>query len=196
MKYCVTLCSIILCGCSTMSTQVTPSAPQQISKANYSVLVRTGHPGMDRILHEIAVAEYSQLLNINEDETQIDRGGKLEITFASASDGGILGLSSAITSANSAATGWYDGIHYWGGTGYARGTSTAIPPGSMLSWQNSTMLMTLKDAGGIRLWTANYEYKGGWEMSGFWVNSADKAARLCVKKLKDRMKRDLFKGKS
>jgi len=64
----------------------------------------------------------------------------------------------------------------------------------MLSWQNSTMVIVLKDAGGARLWTADYEYKGGSDISGFWVNTADEAAKLCVKRLKARMKRDLFKG--
>ena len=64
----------------------------------------------------------------------------------------------------------------------------------MLSWQNSTMLIALKDANGVRLWTADYEYKGGSDISGFWVNTAEEAARLCVKRLKARMKKDLFRS--
>jgi hypothetical protein len=44
------------------------------------------------------------------------------------------------------------------------------------------------------LWTADYEYKGGSDISGFWVNTADGAAKLCLKRLKARMSRDLFKG--
>ena len=149
---------------------------------------------MDKIVHEIAVMEFGQLLNINENETQINQSGQLEITFESTSDGGLLGSSSSISSANSTATGWYDGDQYWGGAGYSPGTSSEIAPGSMLSWQNSTMLITLKDASGARLWNADYDYKGGSDISGFWVNTADGAARLCVKRLKARMRKDLFKG--
>ena len=37
------------------------------------------------------------------------------------------------------------------------------------TWQNSTMLMVIKDSKGKRLWTGEYNYKGGVEMSGFSV---------------------------
>ena len=195
MKFCATLCLIILCGCSTVSTRVAPLAPQQASRTRYTILVRTGNPGMDKILQGIAVMEFGQLLNINENEAQMNQCGKLEITFTSTTDGGVLGSSSTISSANSTAAGWYDGDRYWGGTGYASGSSSDMPTGSMLSWQNSTMLITLKDAAGNRLWTADYEYKGGSDISGFWVNTAEGAAKVCVKRLKARMQKDLFKGK-
>ena len=150
---------------------------------------------MDKILQGIAVMEFGQLLNINENESQLNQCGKLEITFDSSTDGGLLGSSSTISSSESPATGWYDGDRYWGGTGYASGSSSDMPSGSMLSWQNSTMLITLKDVDGTRLWTADYEYKGGSDISGFWVNTAEGAARVCIKRLKARMQKDLFKGK-
>jgi hypothetical protein len=194
MKFCAFLCFIVLCGCSTVRTQIAPLAPQQVSRGKYSILVRTGNPGMDKIVREVAVMEFGQLLNVNENEAQRDQSGKLEITFQSASDGGLLGSPSMINPADATAAGWYDGEGYWGGTGYSRGTSSDIPSGAMLNWQNSTMLITLKDAGGTRLWTADYEYKGDSDISGFWVNSADGAARLCVKRLKARMRKDLFRG--
>jgi len=139
--------------------------------------------------------EFGQLLNINENESQLNRCGKLEITFTSTTDGGLFGSSSTISSADSTSIGWFDGDRYWGGTGYASGSSSDMPSGSMLSWQNSTMLITLKDVDGTRLWTADYEYKGGSDISGFWVNTAEGAARVCIKRLKARMEKDLFKGK-
>jgi len=46
---------------------------------------------MDKIVREVAVMEFGQLLNVNENEAQRDQSGKLEITFQSASDGGLLG---------------------------------------------------------------------------------------------------------
>ena len=150
---------------------------------------------MDKIVHGIAVMEFGQLLNINENEAQMAQSGTLEITFTSSTDGGLLGSSSVIGPTDAPAGGWYDGDRYWGGAGYPPGSSSDIASGTVLSWQNSTMLMTLKDATGNRLWTADYEYKGGSDISGFWVNTADGAARLCVKRLRARMQRDLFKGR-
>src|SRR5580704_15794576 len=136
MRYCTLLCLIAFCGCSTVSTQIAPLAREQVGQEKYSVLVRTGNPEMDRIVHEIAVMEFGQLLNINENEAQVNQSGKMEITFESSSEGGFLGSPSSINSSNSPATGWYDGDQYWGGTGYSSGTSSDIPSGSMLSWQN------------------------------------------------------------
>jgi hypothetical protein len=176
-----------------MSTQIAPLASQQVSSGKYSVLVRTGHPGMDKIVYEIAVMELGQLLHINEREDQIDQNGRIEITFASTSQSAFLASSTTVGSVNATATGWYNGNGYWGGTGYASGTSSTIASGTTFTWQNSTMLMTLRDNSGTRLWNADYNYKGGWEMSGWSVNTADEAARLCIKRLKKRMESDLFK---
>jgi uncharacterized protein YceK len=194
MKFCAILCLIILGGCSTVSTQIGPRASQQASQGKYSILVRTGNPAMDKIVHELAVMEFSQLLDINENESQVAQSGKMEITFQSSSEGGFLGSPSTISPADATATGWYDGDRYWGGTGYSPGAASDIPSAAMLNWQNSTMLITLKAANGTRLWSADYEYKGGSDISGFWVNTAEEAARLCVKRLKARMQKDLFKG--
>ena len=48
------------------------------------------------------------------------------------------------------------------------------------------MLAVLRRADGERLWSADYNYKGGWEMSGWVVNTPDEAARLVTKRLKAR----------
>jgi hypothetical protein len=194
MKFCAMLWLIALCGCSTVSTQVAPLASQEASKGKYTILVRTGNPGLDRVVHEVAVMEFGQLLNVNENEAQLNQSGKLEITFQSTSDGGFMGSPTTISPADAAATGWYDGGSYWGGTGYPPGVGNDIPSGAMLNWQNSTMLITLKDANGTRLWSADYEYKGGSDISGFWINTPDEAARLCLKRLKARMRKDLFRN--
>jgi hypothetical protein len=195
MKFCAMLCFLVLLGgCSTVSTQTTPLAPQEARHGKFTILVRTGNAGMDKIVHELAVMEFGELLNINENESQLNQSGKMELTFETTSDGGFLGSPTTISPAATTATGWYDGDQYWGGSGYSPKDVSDIPSGAMLNWQNSTMLITLKDAGGTRLWSADYEYKGGSDISGFWVNTAEGAAKLCVKRLKARMKRDLFKS--
>lgn len=177
-----------------MNTQVAPLAAERVNNGKYSVLVRSGHPGMDKIIYEIAVMELGQFLEISEREDQIDQNGRVEITFASSSQSAYLASGTTVSSATASATGWYYGNGYWGGTGYAQSTTTSLASGGTFTWQNSTMLMTVKDKSGARLWTADYNYKGGWEMSGWSVNTADEAARLCIKRLKKRLQNDLFKG--
>jgi len=50
-------------------------------------------------------------------------------------------------------------------------------------WQNSTMLMVIKDNKGNRLWTGEYTYKGGMELSGFAVNAPAEAAKLVIDRM-------------
>lgn len=57
-------------------------------------------------------------------------------------------------------------------------------------WQNSTMLMMIKDSSGNRLWTGEYTYKGGWEMSSFTVNSPVEAAKLVTKRIVNKLVSD------
>lgn len=53
------------------------------------------------------------------------------------------------------------------------------------------MLLTIKDHDGNRLWSADYSYKGGWEMSGWSVNTPDEAARLCLRRIHEKLKTEL-----
>ncbi|EIQ00887.1 hypothetical protein OpiT1DRAFT_05449 [Opitutaceae bacterium TAV1] len=62
--------------------------------------------------------------------------------------------------------------------------------GSPFRWQNSTMIIVLKNNSGERLWLADYKYKGGWEFSGWVVNTPDEAARLLAERLKERFVKD------
>jgi len=175
-----------------MNTNVSSLASHKVNEGAYTILVSTGQPGLDKIIYEIAYLEIGQLIDINEKEDLIGQSGKLEITFTSTPESAFIGSGTTVGSAYASTNGWYYGNGYWGGTGYASGTSTTIASGSAFTWQNSTMLMTLRDKEGNRLWTADYQYKGGWEMSGWVVNTPDEAGRLCVKRLKKRMEADLF----
>jgi hypothetical protein len=57
-------------------------------------------------------------------------------------------------------------------------------------WQNSTMLMVSKSSDGARLWTGEYTYKGGMELSGFGVNAPAEAAKLVSKRMANRFALD------
>jgi hypothetical protein len=50
-------------------------------------------------------------------------------------------------------------------------------------WQNSTMLIVIRDPDKARLWSGEYDYKGGMEMSGFKVTTKEEAAKLVVQRL-------------
>lgn len=56
------------------------------------------------------------------------------------------------------------------------------------------MLIVVKKGDGERIWTADYKYKGGWEMSGWVVNTPDEAARLVIKRLKKKFDNNFRKG--
>jgi hypothetical protein len=110
--------------------------------------------------------------------------GALEITFASSTQGAYLGSSTGIASVQPTGSGWYTG---------GRAVSTAISSGTFLEWQNSTMLAVLRGREDVRQWSADYSYKGGWEMSGWVVNTPEEAARLIIKRLAARFVADTKK---
>ncbi len=108
----------------------------------------------------------------------------LEVTFASTTQSGYLGSSSTVATGSATSTGWYTG---------GRVVGSALSSGTFLEWQNSTMLAVLKHTDGERLWSADYSYKGGWEMSGWVVNTPEEAARLVAKRLAARFAADTKK---
>jgi len=53
---------------------------------------------------------------------------------------------------------------------------TEIASGGPFTWQNSTMIVTIKELEGKVLWEAHYNYKGDIDPSRLLVRSADEAA--------------------
>ena len=58
-------------------------------------------------------------------------------------------------------------------------------------WQNSTMLVVIRVPNKERLWTGEYNYKGGMEMSGFKVTTQEEAAKLVVQRISKQFKSDI-----
>ena len=52
------------------------------------------------------------------------------------------------------------------------------------------MLAVLRQGDGERLWSGDYSYKAGWELSGWVVNAPEEAARLVAKRLKGQYLKD------
>jgi hypothetical protein len=65
-----------------------------------------------------------------------------------------------------------------------------VSTGGEFVWQNSTLLVVVRDKNGRRLYTADYDYKGGWELSGWVVNTPEEAARLCIERVREQMLKD------
>jgi hypothetical protein len=179
------------CSTSTVHTQKTRLPLSAIqTPERFQLLVRTGHPTLDKLLYEMAYQKFSDILPLRE---QGPYTGVMEITFASSGQSASVGSSSTVGNASAYGSGWYSSGGYLGGTATIAGFSTTATSDSSFTWQNSTMLIVLKKLDGERLWTADYNYKGGWEMSGFVVNTPDEAARLVVKRLRDKFQSDFQK---
>ncbi len=173
------LLALALAGCSTVETSgggatvatVLPSERIQLK-------VRTGDDQMDALVYELAYEQFGKVMPLREKPPYTS---ELEITFASSTQSGFLGSTSTFGGGRGASSGWYTG---------GRSVSASLSSGAFLQWQNSTMLAVLKHDDGERLWSADYSYKGGWEMSGWVVNTPEEAARLITKRLAARFVAD------
>ena len=173
-------------GCSSVDTQKSTVSLQAISGQRFQVMVRTGNAVMDRLVYEMAFRQFGGLLPLKEKEPFT---GVMEITFASSDQSWFIGTSATAGTATANGAGWYTGSGYVG-TATVSGNSTTVSSGGTFTWQNSTMIVVLKNQDGDRLWTADYNYKGGWELSGWVVNTPEEAARLIMKRLKDKFVSD------
>lgn len=178
-------------GCSTAHTQKTslPLSTIQTSE-RFQLLVRTGNPTLDKLLYEMAYQQFSDILPLRENAAYT---GIMEITFASSDQSWSSQRLSTVRNASAYGSGWYSGGGYVGGIASVTESSSAVTSGGVFTWQNSSMLVVLKKLDGERLWTADYNYKGGWEMSGWVVNTPEEAARLIVKRLRERFQSDFQK---
>ncbi len=143
---------------------------------------------MDHVTFEQAFLQLGRVIRLSEKPEEAT--GYCEITFASSGESAFIGSTQGYAQSASYANGWYSGdtVHVTGNaTTQWSSTTTAAP----LTWQNSTMMVVLKDPEGHRLWTADYNYKGGWELSGWSVNTAQEAAKLCIKRVTARLKSEL-----
>jgi len=166
-------------GCSSVETTGSgPALVTDLANQRIQLKVRTGDDQMDALVYELAFQQFSPVMPLRE---QPPYTGALEITFASSTQSGFLGTSSTLATGHAVSNGWYTG---------GRIASTTLGGGTFLQWQNSTMLAVLRGPDGARLWSADYSYKGGWEMSGWVVNTPEEAARLVTKRLAARFAAD------
>lgn len=179
--------ALSLAGCSTVQTSGATAQLATIAATDRIQLkVRTGDDQLDRTVFELVYQQFSQVMPLKETGPFT---GALEITFSSASQNGFMGTSTTFVSGSGSSQGWYTGNSY-SGTSSSSVSGSTFSSGTILQWQNSTMLAVLRGAEGDRIWSGDYSYKGGWEMSGWVVNTPEEAARLVAKRLKERFVAD------
>ncbi len=171
-----------LASCSTVQTTGTEAnLAAQLPSEHFQLKVRTGDHNMDAAVYETAYQQFSRVMPLRE---AAPFTGSLEITFASASQSNFQARSTPDTLDHATSEGWYTG-----------GRAVNSPPGSgtFLVWQDATMVAVLKQNNGAALWTASYSYRGGYELSGYTVNTPEKAARLVASRLAARFAADAKK---
>lgn len=179
----------ILSGCSSMNSSVGSGGHIALKEfAPYKIRVRTPSQSMSAIVYEFAVQEFGKSLDIADGDGR--RGnGVIEVMFASQGDSAFFGSSTTSGVAQGTASGWYSGDSL-NGSSTSTITSTTVSSGASFTWQNSTMIVVVRDSEGRRLYAADYDYKGGWELSGWVVNTPEEAARLCIERIRARMSTD------
>jgi hypothetical protein len=168
-------------------SQESPSA-SDIRCCRYQLRVRTGNQLMDQIVFEQARLHLGKVIEIAEQAS--GDSGAIEVTFTSSSQSAFVGTSTAFANTAGYVDGWYTG-NAASFSGSASTVATRVTTGSTFTWQNSTMFVTLKNPEGKRLRTTQYNYKGGWEFSGWVVNTPDEASNLCLKRIAQRLSKDL-----
>ncbi len=148
---------------------------------------------MSHYIYETASIKFGQILDVTEKNglnSGESNGGTVEITFTSQTQSAYVGSSSVSGRTNLQGNVWYTGASYARYSGSTYTNETAFTSGVSLDWQNSNMLVIVKDKSGKRLWSADYTYKGGWEMSGFAVNTSTEASKLCINRLVKQFRSD------
>ncbi len=152
----------------------------------YVIQVRTPSTTLSSAVYEFAVQQFGKSLDIAEREPG---KGVIEVTFSSEGASSFVGSSTTTSTGQAYGSGWYTGNTYYGSASFT-GTANTVSTGSVFTWQNSTLLVVVRDKTGRRLYTADYDYKGGWELSGWVVNTPEEAARLCLERVRKQMLKD------
>ena len=179
------LAAVVLCGWATGLGAAPPPTPdplQAMRGERIQLKVATGEPDLDAFVYQAAYDQFSTILPLRETEPFT---GVLEISFADRTPraGKEKSGSKGEKSERSAKSekSWFTG---------GRKASARQTAGSPFDFQNAAMVALLKRTDGERLWGAEYNYVGGWDMSGWVVHTPEQAASTILKRLKARLVRE------
>ena len=179
---------VMVSGCSTMRTEKSADTfPTLAANQPYQIRVRSGHPIMDRIIFESASLEFGRYLAISEADSY---KGTLEIIFAGSWGSTFLDSTSDFSTSSVPGNAWYTGNDYIGLSGGDSEDESSSASANADIAEKTTMRVTMKDSHAERLWTADYKYKRDLELSGFSTDTEEKVARLCIKRIVEKLTDD------
>jgi hypothetical protein len=179
---------VMASGCSTMRTEKSADTfPALAANQPYQVRVRSGHTIMDRIIYESASLEFGRYLAISETDSY---KGAIEIIFAGTWSSTFLDSTSDFSTSSVPGNAWYTGNDYIGLSGGDSEDESSSASANADIAEKTTMRVTVKDSHAERLWTADYKYKRDLELSGFSTDTEEKVARLCIKRIVEKLTDD------
>jgi hypothetical protein len=142
---------------------------------------------MDRIIYESASLEFGRYLAISETDSY---KGTIEIIFAGSWGSTFLDSTSDFSTSSVPGNAWYIGNGYIGLSGGDSADESSSASLNADIAEKTTMRVIMKDSHAERLWTADYKYKRDLEMSGFSTDTEEKVARLCIKRIVEKLTDD------
>lgn len=179
---------VMVSSCSTMRTEKSADTFSALADNQpYQVRVRSGHPIMDRIIYDSASLEFGRYLAISETDSY---RGTIEIIFAGSWGSTFLDSTSDFSTSSVSGNAWYTGNGYIGLSGSDSADESGSASANAAVAKKTTMHVTIKGSHAERLWTADYKYKRDLELSGFSTDTEEKVARLCIKRIVEKLTDD------
>ncbi len=184
----ITVISIALTGCSTMDVRSTFQNPETVIKNQaYQLRVQTRYAEMDKLVYALAYKEFGKYIPIAEKGPY---AGAVEVLFFKTSESAFICPQSMFSSVEGYADWWYTKDGYVGRKNNAYTIGETITYPEIFAWQNSTMLVNIKDNNFKRLWSVEYKYRSDGEISSWTINAVPEIANTCIKRVAHRMQKD------
>jgi hypothetical protein len=153
------------------------------SGQNYQVRVRTGNLALDQRVYSATIDILSRYLPISGEASYT---GFIEVIFSSTLGQGVLGSKPA-----------YSASVVYGDKWFTDSTNAELlspmevesNEGGIIRWQKSWMKLTIKDLKDNKLWSSEYTYKGGQDITGL-MNKTNEGANLCLDRIVSKFKSD------
>lgn len=165
------LCFFCSCGARMEATALLD--PHALLSGRYQLLVQSDSPTLDALVYESAWRSLNPHLPLAETG---EFTGSVEVTFTSATGQAPVGIGGATGHSSG---GWY--------SGHSSGVQVGLSAAGALTWQNSLMTVTVKDASGERLWSATVKRRGGLSLGSSGDAAGARAAEACLKEVAEHL---------
>jgi hypothetical protein len=177
-------------GCSTISTNKRAANLSALTaNKTYQLRVRSGNLALDKIIYDYTSTRLGEYLRI---ACRQNCDNYIEIVFTSTLKDGVSGSSAGYATNMIYGSSWYTGDDAPWLNRYYPGSEMEIAGGGIFSRQNSTIIATIRDMQDGILWKTHFTYKGGTDLSGLYVKTADEAARVSLDTVIERFEKDFI----